>query len=63
MKELILYIWRRALKRRVAEVEPQMSTEAGRADTALRAESYRLRMDLKALNRWPTGEAIIKVLK
>ena len=40
-----------------------MSTDAGRADATLRAESGQLRVDLKALNRWPTGEAIIKVSK
>jgi len=62
VKDMILYIWRRELKRRVAELEREMATDAGQRDERLRAESAQIRADIKALNKWESGEAVIRAL-
>lgn len=61
VKGLILNLWRRRFKRRIAEVERLMETDEGKIDGKLRAESAQLRRDIKRLSRWDTGWEIIKV--
>jgi DNA primase len=61
VKDLILYIWRRELKRKIGELEGMLSRESADHREHIRAESAQLRSDIKALADWETAAPIIKL--
>ncbi len=59
VKDIILYMWRKELKRKRTDLEQKLI--AGSDDIELRTESIQLRNDIKQLSMWDTGVPIIEI--
>ena len=58
VKDLILYIWRRKFKQERFELEQQMKTKP---DKKIEERLRQFTFDLKALEKWETGAAVIEI--